>query len=542
MIKAVYFGIIVLYVIRLDESNPPVVGGFVNLLLFTIFKLEESKMRKFIPSIISLCLVLTGACFAAVPEPAGLWEFNSLTNLTRATIGNDLELVGSHLSIEGVSSGDKAVSIGIGSYYICTSGITPNGGGGYVNEYTLLYDLSYPTSTLGQWASILQTNQMNENDGDYFKHPSDESWGVADLGYSDNRQRGEFYSEADTWYRIVLSVKLAMDGTEFFNLYVDGELACTHDTGWLGTDGRFSIENTVLFFADDDTEDAELHISNLAIWDHPLTEEEIAELGIAGTPFASFGATNPIPADGQTVSTDWDLLSWQLPEPNYPGNIVTCDVYFTDYYPEYGKYSDDPNFSNYADKIVDNEAVESITLSSVEIELGVYQTYYWRVDCYEADDLTIGVVWMFNTNNAAPDVDAGADIRTWLEGGSTTVNIDASVSDDGLPDPPAEYSMLWSLADGNDLYVTIHSPETEDTDVTITETGAYVFELQADDSEAVGSDTVTISVYNDPCESAKADPEFELLVGDFDEDCDVDMDDFAAFAANWMMCNRDDCL
>lgn len=495
-------------------------------------------MKNLIFTIVS-GLVLTGTCLAMVPEPAGLWEFNSLTNLTRATIGNDLELVGSHSMVAGIDGGDRATSIGVGSYYICTSGIAPNGGGNYVNEYTLLYDLSYPASSLGEWGSILQTNQINNNDGEYFKHPTDESWGVGDLGYSDNRQRGEFYSEADTWYRMVLSVKLAMDGTEFFNLYIDGELACTHDIDWLGTDGRFSIEERVLFFADENGEDTELHISNLAIWDHPLTEEEIAELGIAGTPFASSGATNPIPADGETVSIDWDLLSWELPEPNYPGNTVTCDVYFTDYYPEYGKYSDDPNFLDYADMIVDNEAVES---SPIPIELGVYQTYYWRVDCYEADDFMQGYVWTFNTNNALPEVDAGADMRTWLTDGSTTVSLDGSVSDDGLPDPPAEYSTLWSLADGNDLYVTIDTPEAEDTNVTITETGVYIFELQANDSEAIGSDTVMISVYNNPCESAKADPEFELLIGDFDEDCDVDIDDFGTLAANWLMCNRDDCL
>ena len=501
-------------------------------------------MKTFIFTLL-LCLVLSGTSFAMVPEPAGLWEFNSSTNLTMATIGNDLELVGSHSSVAGVFDGDRAVSIGIGSHYICTHGIAPNGGGGYVNEYTLLYDLSYPQSSYGEWGCILQTNQLNGNDGDYFKHPTDESWGVSNLGYSDNRQRGEFYSEADTWYRMVLSVKLATDGSEFFDLYVDGELACNHDTAYLGTDERFSIEETVLFFADDEDEDAELHISNLAIWGHPLTEEEIAELGAAGTPFASVGATNPSPWDGQTVSADWDLLSWNLPEPNNPEDTVTCDVYFTDYYPEYGKYSDDPNFLDYADKIVDNEAVESIILSSLTpepIDLEVYNTYYWRVDCYDSGEFMKGFVWIFNTNNSAPEVDVGEDMRTWLTEGSTTVHLDATVSDDGLPDPPAAYTVLWSLTDGNDLYVTIDSPEAEDTDVTITQTGAYVFELQADDSEAIGSDTVTVSVYNDACESAKADPGFELLVGDFDEDCDVDIDDFGTLAANWMMCNRDDCL
>jgi len=35
-------------------------------------------------------------------------------------------------------------------------------------------------------------------------------------------------------------------------------------------------------------------------------------------------------------------------------------------------------------------------------------------------------------------------------------------------------------------------------------------------------------------EAAKATPGYELLAGDFDEDCDVDWDDFTVFAGNWL--------
>ena len=83
---------------------------------------------------------------------------------------------------------------------------------------------------------------------------------------------------------------------------------------------------------------------------------------------------------------------------------------------------------------------------------------------------------------------------------------------------------------------------SSDYDVTITELGSYTLELQAGDGDITSSDTVTINVYSDACESAKADPDFELLFGDADEDCDVDIDDFVVFAGNWLACNRDDCL
>lgn len=240
--------------------------------------------------------------------------------------------------------------------------------------------------------------------------------------------------------------------------------------------------------------------------------------------------SNPVPADGQTVSEDWDSLSWTLPEPNEPTDTVYCDVYFgTD--------------ANSLLQIVSNQPIDSVLLSSIPISLDVYETYYWRVDCYIDDALYEGFVWTFNTNNNAPSVDAGPDIRCWLTDGTVTVSLDGFVEDDGLPDPPAEYWTLWDVTDVDDLdYLTIHTPDAEDTDVTITEIGTYILELQAGDGDLTSTDTVTIAVYSDACESAKADPEFELFFGDADEDCDVDIDDFAVFAGNWLACNRDDCL
>ncbi|HQG49658.1 MAG TPA: hypothetical protein PK373_11260, partial [Sedimentisphaerales bacterium] len=84
---------------------------------------------------------------AVVPEPKSLWEFDP-PDFSAATLGVPLELVGTVKPVAGINPGDGAVQIGEGSYYICTHGIAPNGGGTKVNEWTLLIDFSYPPSSL----------------------------------------------------------------------------------------------------------------------------------------------------------------------------------------------------------------------------------------------------------------------------------------------------------------------------------------------------------------------------------------------------------
>ena len=44
-------------------------------------------------------------------------------------------------------------------------------------------------------------------------------------------------------------------------------------------DGRFSLNQLLLIFADDDGEDGAIYCSELAIWDMALTSEQAKELG-----------------------------------------------------------------------------------------------------------------------------------------------------------------------------------------------------------------------------------------------------------------------
>ena len=81
----------------------------------------------------------------------GKWDFNNSTDLTAASIGSDLTLTGSDQAVAGIDAGDGAARIGAGSYYSCAHGIAANGGGSSVNEYTLVLDMSYPSSSNSKW-------------------------------------------------------------------------------------------------------------------------------------------------------------------------------------------------------------------------------------------------------------------------------------------------------------------------------------------------------------------------------------------------------
>jgi hypothetical protein len=233
----------------------------------------------------------------------------------------------------------------------------------------------------------------------------------------------------------------------------------------------------------------------------------IDDAWFSDAPFVEGTASIPNPADGAFAPSTTDELSWTNPEQASPSEIITCDVYFTNNFPEYGKYPGDPNFALYADPpIVINEAVESVTLSALipPIELEMQKDYYWRVDCYDPNKIgdpekypAIGAVWTFNTSNLPPEVEAGGKQKVWLPAvGSATVALDATVNDDGMPLNPGIVTLEWTLDSGSPTLTFDPDNTVEDPDVIFTTAGKYVLKLTADDGAVTTSDTVTIDVYD----------------------------------------------
>ncbi len=235
----------------------------------------------------------------------------------------------------------------------------------------------------------------------------------------------------------------------------------------------------------------------------------------------------PHPADGGLVSPGEVTLSWTLPDPCAPGQPVRVDVYFTDDLQALQDFTDPA-----AMRIVGGQSV-----SSVVVQAQAKTRYYWAVDVYVGsdEDPIYGPIFTFFADNMAPQVNAGADIVTWLEEGPRTGRLAAIVADDGLV---SAYTLRWMVVqEPNEGNAVIETPTAEQTNVSFAAVGRYVLRVEAFDGEYTGSDTLTIGVYGDSCQAAKSLPDYEPLVGDLNGDCRVDDLDLALLQENWLKDN-----
>ena len=228
------------------------------------------------------------------PGMVGYWNFDDPLNLTQAEVGLDLELFGTDEAVPGPSPDDGATRIGVGDHYKCTHQISPNGGGSFVNEYTLVIDFKIPQ--IGQYYCFYQTNMTNSNDGEVFINPVGHV-GITETGYS------YCTLTPNEWYRLVISVDLG----NTFNYYIDGELI--QEGVSQNVDGRFSLDPYFHWFWDDNSEDNEFDIAAAAVFDYPITADEAALLGGYGHSFP------PPPTDYmnpylQTVTTSSVYICW----------------------------------------------------------------------------------------------------------------------------------------------------------------------------------------------------------------------------------------
>lgn len=211
------------------------------------------------------------------------------------------------------------------------------------------------------------------------------------------------------------------------------------------------------------------------------------------------GATNPVPPDGASTSPLIEELSWTNPKAASSAEPISCDVWFSYDFPEYGNHEGDPNFTLFATKIVDYQPGNTVSLSLIPTPLDENQDYYWRVDCYDPnliespDYFMQGQVWTFNTFNQPPVVDAGRKQKAWLTEVTVSLQLDATATDDGMPLDPGTMTLLWTVDSGP--AVVFSNDTVEDPLVTFDTTGRYVLKLTADDTDLNTSDTVIIDIY-----------------------------------------------
>ena len=105
-----------------------------------------------------------------------------------------------------------------------------------------------------------------------------------------------------------------------------------------------------------------------------------------------------------------------------------------------------------------------------------------------SDDISVTV--NSGGTNHFPSVNVGPDQTITLPG---VANLDGTVSDDGLPNPPGALTTTWSKVSGPGT-VTFGNANAVDTTASFSAAGSYVLRLTASDSALQASDDIRIRV------------------------------------------------
>lgn len=155
----------------------------------------------------------------------------------------------------------------------------PNGGGAYINRYTIIFDLYSPGAS--GWQALFQTDPENttatNNDADWYIAP-DNSLGIGELGYTAANAMPQ-----DTWYRIAFAADLSIGRVTY---YINGFPVFQTFNG--GLDGRFALYSSaddgddLRLFNEGDTGAVythQLYVNSIAFVDEEMTDAEISNLG-----------------------------------------------------------------------------------------------------------------------------------------------------------------------------------------------------------------------------------------------------------------------
>ena len=232
--------------------------------------------------------LILGLGIPANAAVTGQWDFNS-GNLS-ATTGTALDYfngdaTGTTFSTATINGSPAKVmdfpACTSAQGYVMTHGIAANGGGSYVNQYTLIMDIMFPAASSGVYRGLWQTSLANANDGDLFVDTGN------GIGISGNFS-GTI--SADTWHRVAFVFDLTLSSSSL-KKYIDGFLVGAQTLAATPLDGRWSLYPTALLFTDEDNETAAGFVNSIQIHDVALTDLNIASLG--GATAAGIPATIP---------------------------------------------------------------------------------------------------------------------------------------------------------------------------------------------------------------------------------------------------------
>jgi hypothetical protein len=215
----------------------------------------------------------------------GWWLFEDTANYGKATVGKNLEVYKmtndkskGELSVAGLEritgsrAGKNAVRVPRYSYFKCSHGILHNDSCKNINEYSILMDVRL--SGEGDH-SFFQTNMDNTDDFDVFLFSDMIRFGISQFDFQFDPPLRE-----NEWYRLIISAHLGQS----LKFYLNGELVfANYNVKRLQKDSRLSwSEEGLLLFADDNGKESDIDVSEVAIFNRTLSDEEVLSLGVAG--------------------------------------------------------------------------------------------------------------------------------------------------------------------------------------------------------------------------------------------------------------------
>jgi hypothetical protein len=248
--------------------------------------------------------------FSAAPvEPTLIasWNFENESDLTQAATGSSPLKFGKYLSenlseipnndaniltrVAGPADNNPAVLLPEAYFFFLdqSHGITANGGGSRMNEYTLVVDFMIPVHT--GWLAVVQTDADNAShgsnwwDGDSEIFANAASHGFGWVNWIEYMQSNDAVFDG-VWYRYVIS---AACGGKWFTQYLNGRMFNAGpipenedkrhgDYGSL--DGKLSFDPAgLILFGDNDGESADVHVAGIRLYNGPLSRDEVEALG-----------------------------------------------------------------------------------------------------------------------------------------------------------------------------------------------------------------------------------------------------------------------
>jgi len=186
--------------------------------------------------------------------------------------------------------------------FILSHGAEANGGGVMANQYTIIMDVLFPSSSTG-YRSFWQTDTGSTSDGDLFVNGGN---GIGISGIYNGSLT------PDVWHRVAFTFDLTkrelgkfIDGTNVLTAPVGAAPLGMNNMQYLDSttgvvDGRWALGPEVLLFADDDNETGLGYVSSIQFHNRTLAPSEIAALG---SPNA---AKIPIIVSSSLVQWDFD--------------------------------------------------------------------------------------------------------------------------------------------------------------------------------------------------------------------------------------------